>query len=72
MRQFQGSLGPIQDLQPKGLPRPAERLKNGSTAAPGGIQSKLRAIVREEKTLIGLANTFGGFLVWVLYVVQQP
>lgn len=29
----------------------------------------MRALLRDEKTLIGLANTFGGLIVFIVYVV---
>jgi hypothetical protein len=45
----------------------------GAQKAPCKPTYKSRAIslLTAEKTLIGLANTFGGFVVWVLYVVQR-
>lgn len=30
--------------------------------------SELRALLRDEKTAIGLANTLGGLIVWVAYI----
>jgi hypothetical protein len=45
----------------------------GAQKSPCEPTYKTRAIalLTAEKTLIGLANSFGGLLVWVLYVVQQ-
>ena len=35
----------------------------------GGAVVKLRALLADEKTLIGLANSLGGLLVFLVYVV---
>lgn len=43
MPQFQGSLGPMQDLEASRTPGPAEPLKNASAGASDGVGSKDRA-----------------------------
>jgi hypothetical protein len=32
---------------------------------------RFRALLSDEKTLIGLANSLGGLVVWVAYVVLR-
>lgn len=49
--------------------RPAA-LRSASRRGLCNLRSRAIALLRDEKTAIGLANSFGGFLVFLLYMVQ--